>query len=95
MPNYTVVQRNPFGAQYDNLDGKLQRTVDGILEKLEDTLCGRPLKGSHGLRAVHFEHNKYRLLYSVDPSSNTVFVERVGPRERVYTEASEVLFKKR
>jgi len=52
-----------------------------ILKKLETIPCGEPLKGDlKGFYCVHFENNKYRLIYVREDYILKILAIHVGKR---------------
>ena len=78
---YEVIVSKEFNKSFKKLQKKLQERVRKILKKLEKHLIGIPLKGDlQGFYSVHFERNKYRLIYFKEKDIIQVLVVHVGKR---------------
>jgi len=83
---HKVVLSDSFTKSFYKLEKTIQERVRKILEKLEVVLIGEPLKGDlKGFYSVHFEKNKYRLIYYKEQNNIEVLVLHVGRRtDRFY-----------
>ena len=85
---YKVVYSELFEKELCSLEKSIQERVRKILIILETRLIGIPLKGDlKGFYSVHFERNRYRLIYTVSKTAIQVLVVHVGKRtERFYAD---------
>ena len=78
---YKVVIPARFQKHLSKLDSRLQDRVKKIVKKLEKDLIGEPL--GYELRnyySVHFEHNRYRLIYYKEDDKIEILAVHVGKR---------------
>jgi addiction module RelE/StbE family toxin len=78
---YEVILSKNFSKQFYKLPKAIQERTKKILEKLKTRLLGDMLKGDLlGFYSVHFESNKYRLIYHKADNEIRVLVLHVGRR---------------
>lgn len=79
---FRVLLSENFHKQFEELETSLQERVKKILRQLETQLKGSPLKGNlKGFYSVHFEGNKYRLIYYRCDNHIEILVVAVGKRD--------------
>lgn len=85
---YKVILSQLFEKNLAKLEKRIQERVFKILKRLETQLIGIPLHADlRGFYCVHFERNKYRLIYHRRDDTVEVLVVHVGKRtERFYQE---------
>jgi addiction module RelE/StbE family toxin len=85
---YEVVLTSAFKKAFRGLEKRLQKRVRKILEILKTRLIGEALKGDlKGFYSVHFERNKYRLIYQKEDDCIEVLAVHVGKRtDKFYNE---------
>lgn len=93
MIKYKVVVSLEFKKEFYKLPNNLQERVKKILKKLETRLFGDTLQGDlRGFYSVHFERNKYRLIYVKEDNILKLLAVHVGKRtNRFYKEFKEEL----
>jgi addiction module RelE/StbE family toxin len=78
---YRVILTLHFKKMLGKLDGELQKRVNKVLHSLEESLVGEPLSGDlNGYYSVHFEHNRYRLVYYKEDDKIEILAVHVGKR---------------
>lgn len=78
---YEVIISLEFRKCFKKLEKRLQERVKKILNNLEERLIGEALKGDLvGFYSVHFENNKYRLIYFKENSRIEILALHVGKR---------------
>ena len=84
---YKVILSQNFTKEFYKLEKNIQERVRKILKILEVRLLGEPLKGDlKGFYSVHFERNKYRLIYHKEDEKIEVLVLYVGKRTNKFYE---------
>ncbi|MDD3175900.1 MAG: type II toxin-antitoxin system RelE/ParE family toxin [Candidatus Nanoarchaeia archaeon] len=79
---YEVIISENFKKKFYKLSKPLQERVRKILDKLKYILCGEALKGDlQTFYSVHFENNKYRLIYQKEDHVIRILVLHVGRRK--------------
>ncbi|MBA7629436.1 hypothetical protein ES703_36935 [subsurface metagenome] len=94
---YQVIVSPGFKKEFYKLPNTIQERVKKILKKLEINLCGDPLQGDlQGFYCIHFENNKYRLIYVKEDNILKVMAIHIGKRtNRFYKEFKEELKRRR
>ena len=78
---YKVIISPVCKEEFDALEKKLQDRVRKILEKLRTRLCGEKLQGAlKDFWSVHFERNKYRLIYKKDKGVIEILILSIGKK---------------
>ena len=78
---YQILLSPLFEKEFAKLEKRIQERVRKILKRLETQLIGLPLTADlKGFYSVHFENNKYRLIYHVKDKTVEVLVVHVGKR---------------
>ena len=78
---YEVIISLEFKKSFKKLEKKIQDRVRKILEKLQTNLIGEALKGDlQNFYSVHFERNKYRLIYFKQDHRIEILAVHVGKR---------------
>jgi addiction module RelE/StbE family toxin len=78
---YQVVLTLHFRKMLSKLDSELQKRVKKVLHDLEGSLVGEALIGDlKGYYSVHFEHNRYRLIYYKEDDKLEILAVHVGKR---------------
>jgi len=84
---YKVIISSGFRKSFYKLPKPIQERVRKILENLKIYLSGEPLKGDlKNFYSVHFERNKYRLIYYKEDNVLQVLVLHVGKRTSKFYE---------
>ena len=84
---YEVILSPLFEKEFRKLENAIQQRVRKILDKLKYNLIGEALKGDlKGFYSVHFENNKYRLIYYKENNRIEVLVVHVGIRTKKFYE---------
>ncbi len=80
---YEVIISSEFSKQFYHLPKKIQDRARKILSELEKRLKGYKLKGDLlGFYSVHFERNKYRLIYYKEENTIKILAVQVGLRKK-------------
>lgn len=92
---YELVLSLNFKKAYNKLPKTIQERLKKILKKLRTKLFGNALKGDlKGFYSIHFENNKYRLIYYKENNTIQVLLVHVGKRtERFYKDFKKELHK--
>jgi len=78
---YQVILTLHFRKMLAKLDSALQKRVKKVLHNLEDSLVGEQLIGDlKGYYSVHFEHNRYRMIYFKEDDKLEILAVHVGKR---------------
>ncbi len=82
---YNLVISKTFKKKFDKLPPKIKDRAKKLLEKLQLELIGEPLIGDlKGLCSIHFEKNKYRILYTKNKNSIDVILVHIGKRNNSF-----------
>lgn len=85
MMIYKIVLSKNFEKKYRKLPTFIQERVKKILLSLEKSLLGDPLKGDlSGFYSIHFEGNKYRLIYFLKDNRIEIVAVHVGKRTECF-----------
>lgn len=78
---YEIILSKNFTKQFYKLPKPIQQRIRKILEKLKFDPIGLALRADlFGFYSVHFENNKYRLIYFKDKTKLQILVLYVGKR---------------
>ena len=90
---HEIILSPKFEKEFYKLPKYIQHRVRNILDKLVYRLIGDPLKGDlKGFYSVHFEKNKYRLIYYKEDNILQVLVVYIGKRtNRFYDDFRKIL----
>lgn len=81
QPQYKVILSPEFRKEFKKLPSNIQERVRKILSRLEYMLIGEALKYDlKGFYSVHFENNRYRLIYAKEDAMIEVLALHVGKR---------------
>jgi len=78
---HKVVLSQGFKKKFEKPDKKIQERVRKILDELQNRLFGEALSGDlKEFYSIHFENNKYRLIYHKEDQNIQVLAVHVGKR---------------
>ena len=84
---YQVILSLEFQKAFYKLPNPIQERVRKIIAKMENKLIGEPLKGDlKDFYSVHFESNRYRLIYYKENNVIKILVLHVGKRTKNFYE---------
>jgi len=86
--SYKIIISKNFEKRFNKLSDYLKERVKKILIDLENNLLGSSLKGDlSGFYSIHFERNKYRIIYFLNDVHIEIVAVHVGKRtDSFYTE---------
>ena len=78
---YSIIISKTFKKKFDKLPNQIQNRARKLLKKLEVELIGESLVGDlKGLYSIHFEKNKYRIIYSKQDNNVQILLLDIGKR---------------
>lgn len=81
MSKYDVIVAPEFKKEFNRFPKHIQERIRKILEKMKIRPSGKALKGDLvGFYSIHFERNKYRLIYTKEDNILKILAVHVGKR---------------
>jgi addiction module RelE/StbE family toxin len=82
---YKVVISKTFKKKFDKLPTNIRERAKKLILQLETELIGEALLGDlKGLYSIHFERNKYRIIYTKNKNSIEIILLHIGKRNNSF-----------
>ena len=82
---YKVIISKTFKKKFDKLPQNVKDRAKKLIEQLQFKLLGEALMGDlKGFYSIHFEKNKYRIIYTKNKDSIEIILVHIGKRNNSF-----------